>query len=218
MFESLKKKVKSVSKDMVLINIAIILLGLFLVIRPGQAREIICVIIGAVMSCWGGFKLFQYFMTKKSSDVSVLPLLGGCILLAIGISVIVAPGLLAGMITAAFAVILFFGAVFKLQYGIAFMQNNSKLWWVQTVGAILMIITSVIAFINPFGGAGNIIMMFIGFALMADGIWDLLSILYINKFLKKTVEDAENSVNNYTSSSNGRYIDTTAEDVSDDNN
>lgn len=217
MLDGLKKKAKKISKDMVLINVAIVLLGLFLVLKPGEAREIICTFIGGILTAWGGFKLFDYFLTRRKTDLSMLSLIGGCILLAVGASIIIAPVILAGMITAALAVILFIGAVFKLQYGVAFMQNESKLWWLQTVGAILMIITSVIAIINPFGSAGNLIMIFIGFALMADGIWDLLSILYISKVLKKAVkkvEEAEEYSYSSDSSSSGRYIETTAEDVS----
>lgn len=218
MLESLKSKAKKISKDMILVNIGIIVLGLFLVIKPGEAEEIICRILGGIVAAWGGFKLFEYFVVRqKNNDMSVSPMIGGCILLAIGLSILIAPNILTGFIRAALALVLFLGALFKLQYALSFMQNSSKMWWVQTIGAVLMIITSVIAFINPIE---QIIMVFIGFALMADGIWDLLSILYISKVLKKAVNEAENTPPDYSSSpsSSGRYIETTAEDVSSDNN
>lgn len=206
MLEGLKKKAKKISKDMILVNIGIIALGIFLVLYPGGAKEIICRIIGGIMSAWGIFKIFEYLIVKHKAEISVFPLIGGCILLGIGVYVLISPGLLSAIVTAALAVILFMGAVFKLQYALQFVRNQSKLWWIQASGAILLIVTSVIAFINPFGGPGNIIMIFIGIALIADGIWDLITIIYISRFLKNVSEDITTK-----SSNSSKYIDTTAE-------
>lgn len=207
MLDKLIKKAKKISKDIILVNVGIIALGIFLVLYPGGAKDIICRIIGGILSAWGIFKIFEYLIVKMKTSNSIAPLVGGCILLGIGVYVLISPALLSAMITIALASILFIGAVFKLQYALLFSKNESKLWWIQAVGAILLIITSVIAFINPFGGAGNIIMIFIGIALIADGAWDLMTILYISKFMQNAGSDIEKTV-----SSSSKYVDTTAED------
>ena len=221
MLNQLKNKAKKISKDIILINICIVALGLFLVIRPGDAREILCRIIGGIIALWGGFKLFQYFIVKRKTaeNINILPLIGGCVLLAIGVSVLIAPHFLEGLFTAALALILFLGAVFKLQYAVAFVQNNSKMWWIQTIGAILMVITSVLAFINPFGQSGNLIFVFIGISLIADGIWDLISLFFISKILKNAVSQAESTREYYSDPSTGKkYLVINDEDIKEDDN
>ncbi len=215
MTDWIKKRVRKISKDMILINIGIVLLGLFLVLNPGGAKTVICRLIGGIIAAWGVFKIFEYLVRKRRADISVAPLVGGCILLAIGVSVLIAPQILAAIVTISLSVILFLGAVSKLQYAVTFVQSDSSLWWVQTIGAILLIITSVISFINPFGSAGNLIMIFMGAALMVDGIWDLLTMLYISKVLKKVSREVDDAAERASSGASGRYIETTAEDVTD---
>ena len=209
----IKNKVNKISKDIILINVAITLLGVFLVLNPWGAKEIICRIIGGILTAWGIFKVFDSFVTRGNKTVNTARLIFGCILTGIGVYILVLPGFLAAMLTVLLSIILFIGALFKLQYALNFAKNGSKLRWVQAGAAILLLITSVIAFLNPFGNAGNLIMIFIGAALIVDGIWDLLTILYIKKKLSQRIDEADiPGVQNYETDNSGKYVNTTAED------
>lgn len=213
-------KAKKISNDLILINAAIAAFGLFIIVYPWGAKEIVCRILAGLICVWGIFKIFSQIMRRKNNDVSVAGIVFGCLLLAIGVYVIISPEFLAGVLTVVLSVILFLGALFKLQYAVKFQKNNSKLWWVQAGAAILLIITSIIAFINPFGKAGNLIMIFIGIALVVDAIWDLLTIFYIKKKFGEAVKyAAENNVyeGRTIPEDNGKYVNTVAVDSDSEN-
>ncbi len=208
--EKLRKKAKRVSKDMILINIAVVLLGVFLIIYPWGAKEIICRILGGLLAAWGVFRIFDYIITKSKKTNSIAGIIFGCVLLGIGVYVLIAPDFLVGILTALLSCIIFVFALLKLQYSLRFSREKSRLWVVQAVAAVIMMVTSVIAFINPFTRAGNFIMIFIGIALVINGIWDLLTIFYIKKFLSKTVDEVFSDT---ASGDQSKYVDTYAVDA-----
>ena len=218
--EKLRNKAKRISKDMILINIAVILLGVFLIIYPWGAKEIICRVLDGLLSAWGVFRIFDFIITKSKKTNSIAGILIGCILLGIGIYVLIFPDFLVGILTALLAVIIFVFALLKLQYSLRFSRENSRLWVVQAVAAVIMIVASVIAFFNPFGKAGNFIMIFIGIALVINGIWDLLTIFYIKKFLSRAaenvfsdspVQDSSKFVDTYVVDADGKVSDSSSD-------
>ena len=71
-----------------------------------------------------------------------------------------------------------------------FLKMDSKRWWIQLVGAVIMAVIGILALTKPFGIA-NIIMVFIGCGLIFSGIWDLASILRVSRIIKNTLNGSE---------------------------
>lgn len=205
--DNVKKKAKEISREFILINIGVVLLGLLLVIFPTESTELICSATGIAMCIWGVFKIFDYIRLKKNEIFGSFALVQGCALLAFGVYFIITPKFLASFITAALSIVLFIGAVLKLQYALEFAHLNSRGWTVQAVGAIIMIAASVVAFANPFGAA-NLLMIFLGASLIVDGVWDLITMFYVSKILKNvknTVKETRKSRNK--KSDTKQYVD-----------
>ncbi len=182
-----KKKTIEVAREFIILNIGIVLLGLFLVIFPTLSGKIICYILGGILGVWGLFKIIEYFRVRNEFFGS-FSLVQGCALLCFGIYILIVPEFLSTFIAIVLTMILFIGAVLKLQYALEFARLKSKGWTVQAIGAIIVIAASIIAFLNPFGAA-NFLMIFIGISLIFDGIWDLITMIYVSKFFKK-IENA----------------------------
>ncbi len=215
--EDIKKKAKRISREFVLINAGIVLLGILLVVYPAQSKEIICRALGAVLSVWGVFKIIDYIKLRHNEIFGSFALVQGCALLGFGVYILIQPNVLAAFITAALSIILFIGAVLKLQYALEFSKYDSKGRWFQAAAAIVMIIASVISFVNPFGEASNILMMFIGISLIIDGVWDLLTIAYISKTFKEAKEEFKKAGKKARTKKSTEYIDAEAVDVDDNN-
>ncbi len=203
----IKKKAAEVTKEFVILNIGIVLLGIFLVIFPKLSASIICYIIGVILSIWGLFKVIEYFRIKNEFFGS-FSLVQGCALLGFGIYILVSPGFLSAIIAIVLNMILFIGAIMKLQYTFEFARLKSKGWAIQAVGAVLVIAACIIAFLNPFGAA-DFLMIFIGISLIFDGVWDLITMIYVSKFVKNiekavksTLKDEEMVDAEYTDEDN----------------
>lgn len=215
--EDVKKKAKQVSREFVLINAGIVVLGILLVVYPAQSKDIICRALGAVLSVWGVFKIIEYIKLRHNEIFGSFALVQGCVLLGFGVYILIVPAVLAAFITAALSIVLFIGAVLKLQYALEFSRYDSNGRWFQAAAAIVMIIASVISFVNPFGQASNILMIFLGISLIVDGVWDLLTIAYITKTFKEVKDEVKKTRKKNHTKSTREYIDTEAVDVDDDN-
>lgn len=193
--EEIKKKAKEVRRDVYLVNAGIILLGLILIIFPTAANELICRVLGIVLTVWGILKVIDYIKISRSEVFGSFSLVKGCALLGIGIYIIIRPDLLVSFIMAACAIILFIGAVLKLQYAMDFARVGSAGKWFQTCGAILMITASVLTLANPLG-ASQLVPILIGIALVVDGVWDIITMIYLSRFVSNVKKAAKKSGDN----------------------
>ena len=182
--KDLKSKVLKITREFVLINVGVIILGILLVLFPDKSKDIICRSIGIALSVWGVFKIFEYFYVKSKEMFGSFALVQGSALIGFGVYIIIFPDFLAAMITFVLAIILFIGAVLKLQYALELARFGSKIRWAQAGAACIMIAASVIAFFNPFGKAQNIFLIYLGICLIVNGIWDLITMIYISRFVK----------------------------------
>ncbi len=199
-----KKKTLEAAREFILLNVGIVLLGIFLVIFPSDSAKIIFFILGLIMSVWGLFKVIEYFRIKNEFFGS-FALVQGCALLGFGIYTLLNPDLLSKLIAIVLIMILFIGAVLKLQYTLEFARLKSKGWRIQAIGAVLVAAVSIIAFFNPFG-PDNILMMFIGISLIFDGLWDLITMIYITKFVKN-IEKSVSKIRQKGKDSDEEFVD-----------
>ena len=84
----------------------------------------------------------------------------------------------------ALAVIIIVDGILKLQYAVDFYHLQADKWWIELIGAVIMIIVGVVALFNPFSTT-EALTIFIGIALMIEGIWDFISLMKIVSVAKK---------------------------------
>lgn len=184
------EKVKSIRRELVLINVALIALGVLMMAFPGQSTDIICRCIGVALSIWGAVRIISYFAGAERIVLGSFGLVQGAVLLGFGICFLVRPGVLAAFLTIALAIILLAAGVMKLQYALEMSSLQVRFWWIELIGAILMVVLGVTAFFSPFAAAETL-MIFLGASCVVSGVWDLVSVAALSAQVRKARNQAQ---------------------------
>ena len=91
----------------------------------------------------------------------------------------------------ALAIIIIVDGILKLQYAVDFYHLESDKWWIELIGAVVMVVIGIIALLNPFSTSSALI-VFIGIALMIEGLWDFISLMRIVSVTKKAGKAIKN--------------------------
>lgn len=207
---NLSKNLKTVKKEIIIINGVMIVLGLLISIFPETSRSVIGYVVGAVLAVLGLIRMIMYFTESKFEIVGSFSLVQGTVLLIFGIYFLVKPEFLATIMTAIFAVILLVGGVMKIQYAVDLLRFKVGYWWIELIFAALMITLGIITFANPFE-AEKALMIYIGISLAVNGILDIISILYLSRI----AESVKKAVDEIREENETEYIETTADTPSD---
>lgn len=210
--DDLKKQIKATLNELNFVNLGSVLLGAFLIFFSSLAQEMICRGVGVVLTVWGIIKIIEYVRINRTELFGSFALVKGCAFLGIGLYILLVPEVISKMLIPLLGVFLFIAAVLKIQYALEFSRYNSQAKWAQVCCGIIMVVSSVIAIANPFQAA-NVLLVFLGIALVVNGVWDFISIFMLSRYLngkKKARQKAskEKPVQ--------KFVETQAEDVDKD--
>ena len=141
--------------------------------------------------CLGSIKTFNYFRIAGSEILGSYGLVQGVTLLAFGMFFVIKPGFIAVFLGTALAIIIIVDGILKLQYAVDFYHLESDKWWIELIGAVVMVVIGIIALLNPFSTSSALI-VFIGIALMIEGLWDFISLMRIVSVTKKAGKAIKN--------------------------
>ena len=119
-WDEVRENIKGVKNEMIIMNVATVILGILMVIFPGAINGLICQGIGAALCVWGIIRIIKYFMSKAEDVFGSFGLVQGGAMLGFGIFFLVNPDFFVNMIDIALAIILLVMAVIKVQYAFDF--------------------------------------------------------------------------------------------------
>ena len=160
---------------MVLIGLATIVMGIFLVVSPDAAALTICLAVGWILLITGAIALFTYYRNKKQGVQISSDLIIGIIEVAFGIAMIVNPGIFAGLIGTVVAVVMFIHGI----------KGTPSI----VMGALTIVFGAVIL-INPFASL-SALMVLIGVGLIFDGVTELIVAYRTAKFMHDAAKDTD---------------------------
>ncbi|NLU25272.1 MAG: hypothetical protein GXW99_11320 [Clostridiales bacterium] len=195
--ETVHKEAKNIKREILFMDIALMILGIMMMFFPEQSRDIICRVSGAILCLWGLLHVITYFARERTEVLGSFSLVQGAAMIGFGTYFLLRPEFLAAFLTVALAIILMIGGVMKLQYAIDFLRLKAYGWWVQLIGAAIMAVLGIVAFVDPFDAASGL-MIFIGAALVVDGLWDMISVIYLDGVVKKVRQTRKDAVNEVT--------------------
>lgn len=187
------KKINGIRLELICIASAIILLGLILIFKPTESQIFIFRGIGVLLCLRGLIRIITYFRTLYEEVLGSFGLVQGVSYIAFGIFFIINPAMLVSIFGTLIAIVILIDGILKIQYALDFHRMDSKHWWIDVIGAILMMILGIIAFFNPFTST-DMLMMFAGGVLVFEGVWDLVSITRISilaRKIRKTIINIE---------------------------
>ena len=205
-WDEVRRNIRGVRNEMIIMNVATIILGILMVMFPDTINGLICQSIGAVLCVWGIIRIVKYFMERAENVFGSFGLVQGVAMLGFGIFLLVTPNFFVGFIDMVLGIVLLVMAVIKLQYAFDFLKLDSTRWWIQLIGAVIMAVLGILALTKPFGAA-NIVMILIGAGLIFSGLWDMISMHRMAGF----VRDAVNGVKK-KEKEKSKYVDVEVED------
>ena len=204
LWDEVRRNIRGVKNEILIMNVAMVILGIIMVLFPDTINGLICEGIGAVLCIWGVIRIVKYIMARAETVFGSFGLVQGVAMLGFGIFLLANPNFFVGFIDMILAIVLLVMAVIKVQYAFDFLKLNSSKWWIHLLGAVIMAVLGVMALTKPFSAA-NIVMILIGCGLIFSGLWDLVSVIRMSVFVKR-------AINGVDQKEESKYVEATVEE------
>ena len=173
--------VKKLKWNLVLMSLLYLGLGVFLVMKPGTALNIVCYALGGVVLACAAVQLVRYFAVERGVFQSQLTLVSGIVCLALGAFLIIRSDIVVSILPIVFGLFVIFDAIGRVQNALDLRRCGYDSWkgflFLPVLSVVLGVVLGVVLVINPFGAMEKLVMA-IGIILIVEGAINLLSALY----------------------------------------
>ena len=107
--------VKKLKWNLVLMSLLYLGLGVFLVMKPGTALNIVCYALGGVVLACAAVQLVRYFAVERGVFQSQLTLVSGIVCLALGAFLIIRSDIVVSILPIVFGLFVIFDAIGRVQ-------------------------------------------------------------------------------------------------------
>lgn len=164
--------------------------GLCLLIWPEILVAILCYLIGTGLLIFGLVKVVSYFVKHSKGDAdSRYDLAFGLFFSICGILFVGQPHTIVNVIQTILGLVILADAALKFQAAIDAKHFSASNWWFLLVLSAVTAAVGVLLVWDPFGAS---MMVLLGVALLVDGLQNILSALFIGKYLR--IETAPETV------------------------
>ena len=150
--------VKKLKWNLILMSLLYVGLGIFLVMKPGTALNIVCYALGGVVRACAAVQLIRYFVVERGVFQSQLTLISGLICLALGVFLLLRSDIVVSILPIVFGLFVIFDAIGRVQNALDLRRCGYDSW----KGFLLLPVLSVV----------------LGVILIVEGAINLLSALY----------------------------------------
>lgn len=176
------EEVRSYSKSYVIISVFYVIAGVVLLFWPDMSIELFSRGLGIGLLVWGLAHIVIYFTKDHISSIMNMDLTTGVICGAFGAFLLLHPEFILTATPFAVGILLLMGSIMKLQNSIDLRRLKFEHWKVILTFAILLFFMGAILIYNPF--EGHALVIYIGIALILEGVLDIIAILCISHRLK----------------------------------
>lgn len=180
--ENLNIKIKKMSITSIVFSLIFILTGIFLLLRPETAINIICYVLGVLLLLSGVVSIVQFFSDKTSDNYLSFSFIFGAFVFIFGLIILIKPAIVASIIPLLLGVWMLINGVTKLSYSLTINKFNNST--VSIIGSILIIVLGILLIFNPFAGAKSLVQI-IGISFIVYSVIDLAESIALTFSLKK---------------------------------
>ena len=166
--------VKKLKWNLVLMSALYLGLGVFLLMKPTTALNIVCYALGAVVLACAAVQLIRYFVVERGVFQSQLTLISGIICLALGAFLILRSDIVVSILPIVFGLFVIFDSISRVQNALDLRRCGYSSWKSFLLLPVLSVVLGVIMILNPFGTMETLVMA-IGIILIVEGSINLLS-------------------------------------------
>ncbi|WP_273401123.1 HdeD family acid-resistance protein [Traorella massiliensis] len=185
--------IKELKKNMILLAVFYLILGIILVLFPEGSGYAICYLIGGLTIIYGIFHLVLYQRTKSPFVTYRYDLVQGIIGLAIGIYVMIVPEILIETLPVVLGVVVMIDSIVKIQNAWDLKRMGYDRWWLVMIGALVTLVFGLLMVFYPFTVYLSVI-VFVGISLIVNGVSDLITIFILNKKVKEFKSKVEDII------------------------
>ena len=178
------KFIKRIRWAYLLLSVFLIGMGVCLVMWPELSTDMACMIVGGGAMLFGLVKIVFYFVRQVNAMVEQYDFSIGLLSIAAGAVLLIHPEEMLRLLPQVLAVCMLVDCVFKLQVVLDAKRLDSALWFMQLLAVMICIGWGVCLLLQPFGLDKYLSQMFAG-GLIAEGVLNLLTVLFIAFTLKK---------------------------------
>ena len=168
---------KKLKWNLVLMSILYLGLGIFLLLVPGTALNIVCYALGGVVLACAAVQLIRYFAVERGVFQSQLTLISGLVCLGLGAFLIIRSDIVVSILPIVFGLFVIFDAIGRVQNALDLRRCGYDSWKGFLFLPVLSVVLGVVLVANPFGAMEKLVMA-IGIILIVEGAINLLSALY----------------------------------------
>jgi len=171
---------KKLKWNLIVMSVLYLALGIFLLMVPGTALNVVCYALGGVVLLGAVIQLVRYFLVERGIFQSQLTLISGLVCLALGGFLI----LRSDIVVRLFVI---FDSLGRVQSALELRRCGYGSWKGFLLLALLSVVLGVVMIVDPFGAMETLVMA-IGVILIIEGALNLLSALYtmlaVRRFVK----------------------------------
>ena len=158
---------KKLKWNLILMSLLYLALGIFLLMVPGTALNVVCYALGGVVLACAAVQLVRYFVVERGVFQSQLTLISGLVCL--------------------FGLFVIFDSLGRIQNALELRRCEYSSWKIFLLLAVLSVVLGIVMVVDPFGTMETLVMA-IGLILILEGALNLLSALYtmlaVRRFIK----------------------------------
>ena len=168
---------KNLKWNLILMSLLYIGLGIFLLLGPGMALNIVCYALGGVVLACAAVQLVRYFTAERGLFQSQLTLIFGLVCLGLGVFLLIRSDIVVRILPVVFGLFVLFDSLGRVQNALELRRGGYSNWKVFLALALLSVVLGVVMTLNPFATM-ELLVMAIGVILVVEGAINLLGGLY----------------------------------------
>lgn len=188
------KPIQTAKTGYIIISLLLCILGIVIIIYPAISGNALCILIGAMLICYGVFKVIGYLSKDLFRIAFQFDLAFGLLIVAVGLIMILRPTHIITLGNFVLGFIILSDGLFKVQIAIDSKKFGIRKWWLIAILAFIAITLGILLMIDPFTNT-NLLMTLLGSALLAEGILNFCVMLFTVKIIKNQYPEV--NINEY---------------------
>ena len=175
---------KKLKWNLIVMSVLYLALGIFLLMVPGTALNVVCYALGGVVLLGAVIQLVRYFLVERGIFQSQLTLISGLVCLALGGFLILRSDIVVRILPIVFGLFVIFDSLGRVQSALELRRCGYGSWKGFLLLALLSVVLGVVMIVDPFGAMETLVMA-IGVILIIEGsLSALYTMLAVRRFVK----------------------------------
>lgn len=175
------EKLSAIRWSDIALTVILVLFGAAMIIVPDIVQNYLLIAVGAVLFLFGIVTLVRYFRAKGLDRICSNDFVIGLFQMLSGLFVIWQRFTLGSLLAYLFGLALFVAAAYHIQNTLNMHYLKSEKWYLHLIGVVVSLVFGIIIISVPY-----VSMVFLGIALVVQGIMFILSRLFSKHYLGKT--------------------------------